>query len=206
MGLSISVGRLARFIAEGDDEEAVEYARDGIREINRVLAANGLPPHVEPEELPPFHDRCRASGLPYSWIHYLRRAVAYARRAPEEFVPPMSGDPTEDPRVDDELTIFFDSHIICHSDADGFYVPIDFPEPLYYDGGILGSCQGAMRELIQTAPLLGITLVDGQLTDQMADAINAEDGGPLYVERQVWLQLYELFRQSIEQRAAVWFH
>jgi hypothetical protein len=205
MGLSVSVGQLAWCLAEGGDEEEIEYARRNVREVNRVLAENKLPPHVEPETLPPFNDRCRGVGLPYSMIHYLRRAVAYARRAPEEFVPPMPGDPTEDPRVDDELTIHFDSHLICHSDGDGFYVPIDFPEPLYYDGGILDSSQGAMRELVQVAPLLGITLVDGHLTDQMADVLNADGDGPLRTERYVWFKLFERFRQSLEAGALVTF-
>lgn len=199
MGLSVSVGQLAWCLAEGCDEEEIEYARRNIREVNRVLAENGLPPHVEPEALPPFRDRCRGVGLPYSMIHSLRRAVAYARRAPEEFAPPMTGDPTRDPRVEDELTIYFDSHLICHSDADGFYVPIDFPEPLYYDGGILGSSQGAMRELVQVAPLLGIDLVDGHLTDQMADVLNDDSDGPLEAERYVWFQFFERFRRSVEQ-------
>ena len=104
----------------------------------------------------------------------------------------------------------FRSHLCCHSDSDGFYVPVDFPQPLDDEddalaGSVLGSRQWTMRELILVAPLIGIELADGRLTDQMAEVINWEDGGPLFIERQVWPQLYEVFRQSTEQGSAVWF-
>jgi hypothetical protein len=206
VGLSISVGRLAWCIAEGCEEEEIEHARDDIREINRILAENDLPAHVEPEKLPPFRDRCRGVGLPYTMIHHLRRAVAYARQAPKEFVPPMKGDPTRDPRIDRELSVLMDSHLICHSDGDGFYVPIDFEEPLYYDGGVLGSCQAAVRELVLVAPLLRIRLRKGKLSDAGAEEINDDPKShPLKTERYVWLKLFERFRYSIEAGAVVTF-
>jgi hypothetical protein len=210
MGLSISVGQLAWSLAEGYEEET-EYARRDVQEINRVLVANGLPAHVEPETLPPFRNRCKGVGLPYSMIHYLRRACAFARQAPDEFTPaPAGSNPARDPRVDRELSVMFDSHLICHSDCDGFYVPLDFPEPLYDStddlaGGILGSSYGAMEELVLVAPVLGIRLVKGILPDAVADEINNERDGPLNTERYVWLKLFEKFRQSIEQKAVVTF-
>lgn len=205
MGLSVSVGRLAWCIAKGCSDEEIEDARNDIREINRVLAANGLPAHVEPETLPPFRDRCTGVGLPYSMIHYLRRAVAYARQAPKEFAPNLPGDPTLDPRVDRELSVLMDSHLICHSDGDGFYVPIDFPEPLYSDNGVLGSSQAAMRELVLVAPLLGIRLKKGRLPDAVADELNTDRDNPLRTERYVWFKLFERFRFSIEAGAVVTF-
>ena len=58
----------------------------------------------------------------------------------------------------------------------GLLRPIDFPEPLYdelpdgdphcIEGGILGSSQGAMRELVRVAPLLDISLTAGILGDE----------------------------------------
>jgi hypothetical protein len=211
MGLSVSVGVLAWCIREGYAEEAEGY-REDFRGINHVLAAHGLPPHIEPEELPPFEDLARFVGMPYSWLHYLRRAIAYARQAPDEFRPVAEGeDPSQDPRVDHELSVSLDSHLICHSDCEGYYIPIDFPEPLYDDydsvaGGILGSSHQAMRELIQVAPLLGIRLRDGQLDDRATDEINEEDyDRPYAIERKVWLLLFERLRISIEYRTAVVF-
>src|SRR5581483_8744033 len=120
-------------------------------------------------------------------------------------------DPAEDLRIDREYSIG-NCHLICHSDCEGYYIPLDFPEPLYDDrdgsriGGMLGSSQQALRELIQVAPLLGIRLDDGFPPDAVWDEINNEEDGPLYIERQVWLQLFEQFSHSIEHGAAVEFH
>ena len=168
MSLAVSVGVLA---AEHDaDPEAVEWLRAGFHEVNRVLAAHGLPLHQEPEHLPDFRYRGQLLSFPYSWLHYLRRALAFARQAPDQFCPVMDGtSPTEDERLDKEYSVFLDSHLICHSDTEGFYVPIDFPEPLYDDqeeglpGGILGSSQRALQEVRQAAPLLGIPLERGAI-------------------------------------------
>src|SRR5205085_3049046 len=127
------------------------------------------PPHVEPEKMPTLKCRSDLNRMPYSWIHYLRRAYAYARQAPHEFAPLPDGQrPTEDRRLDAELYTFAESHLVCHSDTDGYYVPIDFPDPIGDDrrekssiGGVIGSSQGAMRELIRTAPLLGVAVENG---------------------------------------------
>jgi hypothetical protein len=206
MGLTLSVGYLAWLKAE-EDPEAVPWLREDLVHVNRVLRANDLPEHVEPEELPELRDR-GLSGFPYSWLHYLRRAVAYARQAPDEFGPlPEGQDASEDHRIGLED----DSHLICHSDCDGFYVPIDFPEPLLDDsdelaGGILGSSQRALAEVILAAPLLGIELQDGKPTKTDIDTIQEEDNThPLWIERKVWLAMYEKFRLSIEHRTAVVF-
>jgi hypothetical protein len=211
MGLSLSVGYLAWLKKEGE-EEALPWLRRNLGDVNRVLRENGLPEHVEPEELPKLVSR-GLGGFPYSWLHYLRRAVAFARQAPAEFGPlPEGQDASEDGRIDRELSVFMDSHLICHSDCEGFYVPIDFPEPLFDHsdrllGGILGSSQRALAEVILAAPLLGIELKGGKPTKMAVDTIQKEedDAHPLWIERQVWLAMYENFRLSIEHKTAVVF-
>lgn len=213
MGLAVSVGNLAWFLKRGYGEDA-EHFRHDLREVNRVLAANGLPAHIEPEVLPRLKDRSRLCGLPYSWLHYLRRAVAFARQAPDEFRPLAAGDdPTTDSRVDREIFVMMDSHLICHSDCEGYYVPIDFPDPLYDDrggklpGGILGSSQQAMRELLLTAPLLGIRAPEGVLADEGAAEIanEPERANPYWIERKVWLELFDRLSYGIEHKSAVSF-
>jgi hypothetical protein len=212
MGLSLSVGYLAWLNKEDVDPEAVSWLRENLVHVNRVLRANGLPEHVEPEELPRLVDR-GLRGFPYSWLHYLRRAVAFARQAPAEFGPlPEGQDASEDRHIDRELSVFMSSHLICHSDCEGYYVPIDFPEPLYDDsdelvGGILGSSQRALAEVILAAPLLGIDLQDGKPTKMAVDTIREEDdeAHPLWIERKVWLAMYEKFRLSTEHKSAVVF-
>jgi hypothetical protein len=106
-----------------------------------------------------------------------------------------------------------DSHVICHSDCGGFYVPMDFPEPLYDDrddsviGGIVGSSQRALQELIQAAPLLGIPIRDEALTDEDAIAISHEEEGhnPVWIERHAWLYFFARLCESIALRSAVVF-
>jgi hypothetical protein len=115
--------------------------------------------------------------------------------------------------LDKEQFSYTDSHIICHSDCEGFYVPIDFPEPLYGDGdyevvgGILGSSIRGLAELAQVAPLLSIPLRDGVLTDLEAAVIAQEMDAsqPYWIERQVWLTFFEALRNSIEFGTAVVF-
>jgi hypothetical protein len=212
MGLSLSVGYLAWLKKENDsDSDSLSWLREDLVHVNQVLRANGLPEHVEPEELPELIDR-GLLGFPYSWLHYLRRAVAYARQAPAEFGPlPEGEEASEDIRIDRELSVLMDSHLICHSDCEGYYVPIDFPEPLHDDrdelvGGILGSSQRALAEVILAAPLLGIELKDGKPTKMAVDTIREEDNDhPLWIERKVWLAMYEKFRLSIEHKTAVVF-
>ena len=55
MGLVVSVGRLADLRAH--DPEGAEMLAEEPRAVNRVLASNGLPPHTDPEALPPVADR-----------------------------------------------------------------------------------------------------------------------------------------------------
>jgi hypothetical protein len=211
MSLSVWVGGLAECLKSADREERSQAKRD-LREINRLLAANGLPRHKEPEALPRMRNRYRGVGLPYDWLDYLRRAIAFARQEPEEFTPvPRGEDLSEDEHILHEL-FCIESHIICHSDCDGYYVPIDFPDPLYHDdedeigGGILGSSQAGMRELVLVAPLLNIPLRRGALANEVAARINAERRGRFYVERQVWLELFEAFRLSVKHSTAVKFN
>lgn len=208
MSLAVEVGSLAWCIAAGE-EDGAEWIRGDLREVNRLLKKHKLPAHDEPELLPKMRNRARLRSFPYSWLHYLRRAVAFARQAPKEFTPaPDEFDPVTDERIDRELSVLMGSHIVCHSDCEGYYVPIDFDEPLGDDklvGRLLGSSQAAMRELVQVAPLIGVRLRGGKLSDKTAKDIGTEEDGPLYIERQVWLLLFESFRLSIEHGTAVKF-
>src|SRR5262249_35857645 len=125
MGLSISVGALV-FALEHDPESADDLRRE-LAEVNRVLRANGLPEHHEPETLPPLQSRFRHVGQPYDWLHYLRRAVAHAILGKRTLKPAgRRREPSEDPAYD-RVLCSSDSHVVCHSDCEGFYVPVDFP-------------------------------------------------------------------------------
>jgi hypothetical protein len=215
MGLAVSVGQLA-FLRIYDPDE-VEAFKEDLRGVNRVLASNGLPMHTEPESLPDIEDRVAIGAIPYGCLQHVRRAVAYAMRPSKRFRPLREGqDPSADP-VYDAVLFSFESHLVCHSDCQGFYIPIDFPEPLYDElrdddpdvliGGILGSSQGGLRELVLAAPLLDIPLKDGRLSDKDAWAIcgHTEGAHPHWVARQAWLYIFERLRQSVEFGTAAVF-
>ena len=88
------------------------------------------------------------------------------------------------------------------------------PDPLFADspeaevpGGIVGSSQRLLAELVLVAPALGIMLRGGQLSDAEADRIDglasSEEG--LHRELSSWLALFEAARLSVENKTAVVF-
>jgi hypothetical protein len=216
MGLAVSVGQLA-FLKRHEPPEEVEHFREELRIVNRVLASAGFPSHVEPESIPEIEDRVPVGSIPYGWIHHVRRAVAYALRPGKRLRPIRHGEDPSADSVYDQVLFSSASHVVCHSDCDGYYVPIYFPEPLYDElndddpgairGGILGSSQGGLRELVLAAPLLDIPLRDGQLEVEAAQVISEEGDGshPHWVARKAWLLLFERFTQSVVFRSAVVF-
>ena len=64
-----------------------------------------------------------------------------------------------------------------------------------------------LDELILVAAPLGIVPHDRQLSDVDANVIAEEDdkGGPYWIEKLVWLTLFESARLSIEHRTVIHF-
>lgn len=213
MGLAVETGLLAELISQ--DPESAEGLRKTFAKINKVLAENDLPPHNEPEELPALESRAGILGYPYSYLHHLRRAYAHTADDPDWVATPTpSGeDPSEDPVVEEEMDML-SSHLLCHSDCEGFYLPIDFEELIIdrgkrnrIPGGLLGSSYRLMEELVEVAPKLGIKLKKGKLSDAEAARVNKEarsDKG-LWIEKTVWISLFEAARLSIEHKTAIYF-
>lgn len=118
-------------------------------------------------------------------------------------------DPSEDEVVEEE-SYMFSSHLICHSDCEGFYLPIDFDDLLTGDdivGGFAGSSYRLLEEVIRCAAPLGINLEGTDLSDEEAMRINAvasSDEGP-YREYSVWILLYEAARGSIATKLPIEF-
>lgn len=211
MGLAVTVGMLADLLEH--DPEGAEWLQEALHSANCLLTAHGLPNHVEPSA--PINDasRCSLNSYPYSFLHYLRRIYAHVVRDPKWQLEPIKDeeDPAEDPVVEEE-TMQMQSHLLCHSDAEGFYFPIDFEDVLFDEdgslpGGMLGSTQQLMQELITLAPYLGIKLQNGELSDLEAARLNeeAESEGPLWIDKCVWLSLFEAARLSLKHKAAICF-
>jgi hypothetical protein len=214
MGLEIIVGPVAYKIENIPAElrkriPGPDSTLEAIKDINKVLKANGLKKHVDPEKLKNKNNRSLMNAFNYSDIHYLRRANSYLHRGiPSKFIPFDGDDPAEDPKIVNfsELS----SHLNTHSDSDGYYVPQDFPDVIVYDSEcFLGSSQSLMAELCNLAPLLEINLSeDGILSDEEAKKINdivKAGEHPLCIEVSVWFALYEAARLSIENNALIAF-
>jgi hypothetical protein len=210
MGLAISIGMLDNVRA---DEEGHAHYKAAFDRLSAYLASQGHPGFVEPEHvaatLPP-----HTSSFPYSFLHYLRRAFAHVRAGAKRVPPcPEGSNPADDVLIDEELTLHMDSHLVCHSDAEGFYVPIDFGDPLYpgdsdgVAGGIVGSSQQLVRELVRVAPAIGIELTAGKPSPAVLATLAKEgEGVSLYRERLVWLALYVNATASVEHKTVLVFH
>lgn len=214
MGLAIGVGMLAEY--GRTEPQAARRMRRDLDEINTELRRRQLPEHHEPDSFDePLQFRASVTSFPYSWLHYLRRYAAHVMRD-EKWVP-YPVEPGEDPAEDPVLRQMYaemSSHLLCHSDREGYYIPVDFDELILdpdHDirGGVVGSSQRLRRELVQLTDQLEIRLGDdGQLSDEIAEELSKQRPShvPFAVERLVWLALWEAARLSIEQDTAVVFY
>ncbi|AFY94272.1 hypothetical protein [Chamaesiphon minutus] len=221
MGLLIIVGDLAEFL-EGDEnynldepnEEDIEEYKEIYRALDRFLIRCGLPGHQEPEILEKIPYRGESDNFTYPCLHYLRRAYVYKRKGLT--VRPFEGElASKDSLLAAEYNLqSLDSHLVYHSDCEGFYVPIDFTSPLIaleeddVLGDIVGSSYGLLRELIELAPAIDILLNNGDLSeDKIANLIfdRHRDGHQFETERSVWFSLFEAARNSINYKTAIRF-
>jgi len=205
MGLAIGVGVLADLIV--NDEEGAQWMRSNIDRLNKVLKKQGLAEHNEPEKLPRL-SRQSVSSYPYSFLHYLRRAYACV----VEGEPVRSGEISEDDMdfVRDLTVAVMDSHLLSHSDAEGYYVPQAFHNPLCDDalpGSFAGSVPQLLKELERVAPALDIGLKNGELVPGEADKLaRVEDDDPMFREKIVWFSLYEAAKLCLEHGTLLVFH
>src|ERR1700733_12902324 len=127
MGLGINTHFFASMLV--NDAEGAEWIQHNLGLVNELLADHGLPPHVEPTQVTT-KMRQHCGSFPYSYLHYLRRAFAHVHEKLELTPVADDDDPTEDPVIEDAATLF-DTHLLCHSDAEGYYVPVEFDEVIF---------------------------------------------------------------------------
>lgn len=207
MGLAIVVDVLGGL---KDDPEGHAAARAELDRLGERLEAKGLPPWREPETVS-VRPRAHVDSFSYSTIHFLRRALAWTR-ASEAPLEPTGGEltPDDDALVRDEAAML-DSHLICHSDADGWYVPIPMGEPVFLGdeiaGRVVGSSVCLLDELAEVAPPLGVALTDDlELTDAEAERLfRVTDDDPFARELMAFLTLWECARVSVASGCAIRF-
>ncbi len=234
MGLALRVGMLVDLADE--DPEGFEHHAFALRRLNRLLVQSGLPAHDEPEDCEPWDGEM----ISYSGLHDLRRVAAYLDCG-EPLPPPARGPGASDDaclegyfavaEADDGgrrpglfARLFgkkpryrrgFD-HLLLHSDAEGYYLPIDFAEVLFapldleIPGVAVGSAPRLLAELERIAAALRIP---DHLTAQSDELWEASDDPP--EEGETWrrygresfgcVTLREGCRHAIAQRAALVF-
>ncbi|MCX4744172.1 hypothetical protein OG455_01355 [Kitasatospora sp. NBC_01287] len=203
MGLSLTVGTTQEPDSQGDFEL-----------LHQALAAEGIA-WREPRTPPSPADRF-AAGFPYGYLAKLRRVLALHRLG--EPVTPAASVTPEQYRHDlaevDEETLMFDSHLLCHSDCEGYYIPEDFGDPLFLPpesgvpgGGMVGSSQGLLQELAHLAGPIGVRLdADGTLdATESARLAALPDDAPFAAELFTWHQLHLACRTSIAGGRAIVF-
>lgn len=151
MGLGVTVGLLSELVQH--DPDRADDLRHRFGAIAKVMADAGLTPHQEPEAC----EVWRADGYGYTGLHALREVaglvwqglpiptdhiltgedtpnaealfdVAAAACAPERREGLFSRLLGKKRAPRPELPAF--AHLLLHSDADGFYVPVDFSQPM----------------------------------------------------------------------------
>jgi hypothetical protein len=131
-------------VVVGAREDELPGVREQLTQVDAVLAARGLgrSPACGPEVF--------REDLPTVALHALR--VAYARWAQGVplggFTPPL-GDARDQELVDD-LRSDLENHLLCHSDREGWYLPIDLVTPVIHrslPGAAVGSVVRLRYEL-----------------------------------------------------------
>lgn len=235
MGLDLAVGILADLV---DDEEGRAHYRQQLRALNEALALEGLPLHQEPEELGDRHWSCDMWG--YSGLHHLRLVAAHL--ALEGVVPPPCADPADDPVMERyyaratasgkrtllarllgrDRGVLPYSHLMLHSDAEGYYLPQDFeavlvpPDRCRIAGGMVGSASRLLAECRQLATALELPADLDPESDEVTDAAEEQASGDDESAGAGWrrhgiaaytvLQLIKGCERSLETGAALVFH
>jgi len=229
MGLALEVGILA-YLRE-NDEEGYEYYRSQFEGLNNYLQQVRLPTHTEPEDC----EVWSAEMYGYSGLHYLRRLAAHldlTGRLPS----PGGDDSSKDPVLEKYFKAVcsapasfwsrlagkrpntnrsFD-HLIVHSDAEGFYLPLEFADVLFPDeglkvaGGMVGSSHTLLKECERLASALEIPADLDETSDALWEAADSQGEGNqkwkiFGIESFTCVCLMRGCRKSIETGAALVF-
>jgi hypothetical protein len=192
MGLALEVGILAD-LKDADEEGYASYV-DEFENLSKVLRAESLREHVEPDELDEIFS---CDMLSYTGIHYLRRIavhLALGKSTPA----PGNRETYQNVALNEEHFERFNAgkdtkyqHLLVHSDAEGFYVPIDFNRviatpTLSLSGGWLGSTQRLQAECGELASMLSMPLDMHYESRELLSAANTQLHPRSQSSRRLW--------------------
>jgi hypothetical protein len=239
MGLSITVGILSEIL--GYDPESADGVMKDFSALNRALSERGLPTHVEPKDC----DIGSWEGWGYSGLHALREVAGFVWQGSplplDRAIDGAADTPHAEalfqsllPHLEDKKSVWARmfkkdtapptlpfAHLVVHGDANGFYVPQDFPVPFSPAGPEaeteylwpVGSVQRLRDELVQLASALAIPIELSSSDDQLMELL---DGGEANENAPLWqvhltatyscLILREACAHSLSTGAAIYFH
>ena len=215
MGLALEVGLLADLRV--NDEEGYEHLTQQFVLINEALKAEDLPSHNEPVEL----DRIWSCGMyGYSGLHYLRRIAAHIWNN-GKLPGPGDRNVPDDPLILDAICMVNATpfqHLLCHSDSQGYYLPIDFEDVIYPDrklkiaGEMIGSSYRLLAKCERLAAVLELPLDLDHNDKSVWEAVehqgakSKEKWQSYGIESFTCLALVNACRVSIQVGAAIVFH
>lgn len=228
MGLNLEVGILADLIES--DEEGAEHYRSEFKTLSGFLVSQGLSEHREPESCAVWS----SDMYGYSGLHYLRRIAAYLD-IKGQLPPPGDDKASNDPVLKRYYEAFdrprpsvldrffggtiekrtFD-HLVIHSDAEGYYIPQDFPAVLIpgqdfrVSGEMVGSSHRLLAECERLADALELPLNMNPDSEEIWAATESQGEGDLQwkrygIESFTCLRLYVAAQHSIQTNAAIVF-
>jgi hypothetical protein len=235
VGLSLTVGILADLTAQGETD-ALAHFRSQFDAINAALRAKNFPEHHEPAELPAGRPPVTAELISYRGLHTLRRLAAHLLASGT--LPDPTGPHTPPNHKDPVLSDYYASrryttpttpeqlspdhphpgafkHLMLHSDAEGYYLPLNFryvisPSPdLKIAGGLIGSSLRLAEECQALASALSLPLDTDPDSDEVQHAIESPGQGDAWrrygVESHTCLQLHRAAQASLTLNAALVF-
>lgn len=205
--MSLSIGLVRQF---SENFFLKNFIQGDFIYINEALQSHGLPLYTEPPA-----SVVKGVDFPevtwsYSTIHYLRYIAAKFIEDPTWIADESSSQKYKIPaKLRDKIYQERRSHLICHSDFDGYYVPIDF-ETVIFDqrsGGWLGSSVRLRKELEELAEKLKIDL--GEYTPNLSRllALREQELKEDILKHQKWtlLCLYNIATASVRYSSAIYF-
>lgn len=195
------------------EDAARAAARADLARIDAVVRSEFGRGHVEPEISPTIGSPRRGASFPRPWLHALRRLYARARLdGPILPLAPGNSALQDSWLVDlfemDESGVVHPSHLACHFDDFGYFVPVFLFEPVRnpaFPGGVVGSVDGLNEELVVCAKALGLDLDD--LEENGAGALmKAARSDPWAAEKFALGALWTASEEASEDKVVVVLH